>query len=112
LQQKIISAAFFMGIIDLSSPDTYDVILFYIGFIILVATILPRFLSNYLITAPIVYLFLAVGVFYFFFSESPFSHIAESPYLGKRLTEPGIIILSEFIHSLSAGLVLKTCATY
>lgn len=91
-----------MDIIDLSSPDTYDIILFYIGFIILVATIFPRFLSNYLITAPIVYLLLAVGVFCFFFSESPFSHIAENPYLGKRLTELGVII-----SLTAAGLKLK-----
>lgn len=91
-----------MDITDLLSPDTYDVILFYIGFIILVATIFPRFLSNYLITAPIIYLLLAVGVFYFFFSESPFSHIAESPYLGKRLTEFGVII-----SLTAAGLKLK-----
>jgi NhaP-type Na+/H+ or K+/H+ antiporter len=91
-----------MDIINLSSPDTYDVILFYIGFIILIATFFPRFLSNYLITAPIVYLLLAVGVFYIFFSESPLSDIAESPYLGKRLTELGVII-----SLTAAGLKIK-----
>lgn len=91
-----------MDIIDLLSPDTYDVMLFYIGFIILIATIFPRFLSNYLITAPIIYLLLAVGVFYFFFSESSFSHIAESQYIGKRLTEFGVII-----SLTAAGLKLK-----
>ncbi|HSL90900.1 MAG TPA: sodium:proton antiporter [Ignavibacteriaceae bacterium] len=90
-----------MDIINLSSPDTYDVILFYIGFIILIATLFPRFLSNYLITAPIVYLLLAVGVF-FFFKENPLPHMADNPYLGKRLTEVGVII-----SLTAAGLKLK-----
>jgi sodium/hydrogen antiporter len=90
-----------MDIINIASPDTYDIILFYIGFIILVATIFPRFLSNYLITSPIVYLLLAVGVF-FFFKESPLPHIADNPYLGKRLTELGVIM-----SLTAAGLKLK-----
>lgn len=90
-----------MDIINLSSPDTYDVVLFYIGFIILIATFFPRFLSNYLITAPIVYLLLAVGVF-FFFKENPLPHMADNPYLGKRLTELGVII-----SLTAAGLKLK-----
>ncbi len=87
--------------INLQLPENYDIILFYLGFIILVATILPRILSKHLITAPIVYLILAVGVFVFF-KESPLPHLAESPYLGKRLTEMGVII-----SLTAAGLKLK-----
>ncbi len=87
--------------INLQLPENYDFILFYLGFIILVATILPRILSKHLITAPIVYLVLAVGVFVFF-KESTLPHLAESPYLGKRLTELGVII-----SLTAAGLKLK-----
>ncbi|MBW6498465.1 MAG: sodium:proton antiporter [Bacteroidales bacterium] len=83
------------------TPDTYDIILLYLGFIILVATVFPRFLSRYLITAPVVYLILAVGVF-FFIKESPLPHLAENPYLGKRLTEIGVIV-----SLTAAGLKLK-----
>lgn len=81
--------------------ESYNIILFYLGFIILVATILPRILSKNLITAPIVYLVFAVGVFVFF-KESPLPHLAESPNLGKRLTELGVII-----SLTAAGLKLK-----
>lgn len=77
--------------INLTSPESYDILLFYLGFIILVASILPRILSKHLITAPIVYLVLAAGVF-LFFKESPLPHLADNPYLGKRLTELGVII--------------------
>lgn len=73
-----------MDIINQSSLETYDVILFYIGFIILVATIFLRFLLTCLNTSPIVYLLLVVGVLYFF-KESPLPNIADNPYLGKRL---------------------------
>lgn len=71
-------------VINLKLPESYDIILLYLGFIILLATILPRILSRHLITAPIVYLVLAMGVFVFF-REIPLPHLAESPYLGKRL---------------------------
>jgi len=80
-----------MEIIRLSEPEAYDIILLYLGFVIMVAAIFPRMLKNYLITAPVAYLLLAVGVF-IFFSESPLPHLAESPYLGKRLAEIGVII--------------------
>lgn len=80
-----------MELLSLSTPDKYDMILVYLGFIILVATILPRILSEYLVSAPIAYLILAVGVF-LLFKESPIPNLAQNPYLGKRLTELGVII--------------------
>jgi sodium/hydrogen antiporter len=46
-------------------------------------------------------LLLAVGVF-FFFKENPLPHMADNPYLGKRLTELGVII-----SLTAAGLKLK-----
>jgi NhaP-type Na+/H+ or K+/H+ antiporter len=69
----------------------YDVILFYLGIVIIVATVFPRILSGYLITAPIAYLLIAVFAFSFFI-DSPLPHFGEEPYLGKRMTELGVII--------------------
>ncbi|EKB47865.1 hypothetical protein B879_03543 [Cecembia lonarensis LW9] len=45
--------------------DRYDLILLYLGFAILIASIFPRLLSKYLITAPIVYLGAAILFFSF-----------------------------------------------
>lgn len=71
--------------------DTYDLILTYLGVAILIAVILPRVLSKHLLTAPIVYLVLATVVFAFI-PDAPLSHLGEEPYLGKRLTELGVIV--------------------
>lgn len=90
-----------MLLFNVLSPENYYIILFYLGFIILVATVFPRFLSKYLITAPIVYLILALIVFSLF-PDSPLPHLASDPYLGMRLTEIGVII-----SLTSAGLKLK-----
>ncbi|MDW7731444.1 MAG: cation:proton antiporter [Methanolobus sp.] len=80
-----------MGLAITFSPDIYDIILFYLGFVILVAMLFPRFLSRYIITAPIAYLLISVVVFSFF-PDSPLPHPEDSPDLGKRLTEIGVII--------------------
>lgn len=80
-----------MGLAITFSPDTYDVILFYLGVVILVGLLFPRYLSRYIITAPIAYLLISVVVFSFF-PESPLPHLGEAPDLGKRLTEAGVII--------------------
>ncbi len=90
-----------MDFTHIITPDNYNIILLYLGFIILVTTLLPRFLSNNIAAAPIVYLALAVLVFSFF-EESPLPHLAEQPYYGKRLTEFGIII-----SLTAAGLKIK-----
>lgn len=90
-----------MDFTHLLTPDNYNIILFYLGFIILVATLFPRFLSSYIITAPIAYLAFAVLVF-ISFKESPLPHLAEHPYYGKRLTEFGVIV-----SLTAAGLKLK-----
>lgn len=79
------------NMISITMPDNYDIILFYIGVVIAVATVFPRFLSKYLITAPIVYLVLAVAVFSLS-GSSPIPNLSDNPYLGKRLTEFGVII--------------------
>lgn len=71
--------------------DTYDLILTNLGVAILIAVILPRVLSKRLLTAPIVYMLLATVVFAFI-PDSPLPHLGEDPYLGKRLTELGVII--------------------
>ncbi len=81
--------------------ESYDIFLFYIGFIILVATLFPRYLSNYVMSAPIVYLVLAIIVFSFL-EFSPLPHLSENPYYGKRLTEFGVIV-----SLTAAGLKLK-----
>ncbi len=80
-----------MGLIEVFSPDIYDVILLYLGIVILIAVLFPRFLSGYIITEPVVYLLIAVAVFSFF-PASPLPHLGEAPVLGKRLTEMGVII--------------------
>ena len=80
-----------MNFTDILTNENYNIILLYIGFIILVATLFPRFLSNYIITAPIAYLALAILVF-ISFENSPLPHLAENPYYGKRLTEFGVIV--------------------
>jgi sodium/hydrogen antiporter len=85
---------------NLPIPDSYDIILLYVGTIILISTILPRFLKGYLITAPIIYLLFAVITFSFV--DFSFPKIVEEPYLGKRLTEFGVII-----SLTAAGLKLK-----
>lgn len=90
-----------MGSFNLALPSSYDIVLLYLGVIILVATVFPRFFSQYLITIPIIYLVLAAGVFSFF-QESPLPDLADNPYLGKRLTELGVII-----SLTAAGLKLK-----
>lgn len=71
--------------------ETYNLILLYLGVIILIAAIFPRVLAKHLLTAPIVYLVLATLVFAFV-PDSPLSHLGDDPYLGKRLTELGVII--------------------
>jgi len=80
-----------MGLIETFSPDIYDIILLYLGIVILIAMLFPRFLSRYVITAPIAYLLISVVVFYFF-PSSPLPHLEQAPDLGKRLTEMGVII--------------------
>lgn len=86
---------------DFMSAANYNMLLFYLGFVILFASVFPRFLSRHIITAPIAYLVLAILVF----SMLPhlnIPHLADEPYMGKRLTEFGVII------SLTgAGLKLK-----
>lgn len=71
--------------------DTYNLILTYLGVAIWIAVVLPRLLSRRLLTAPIVYLVLATVVFALL-SESPFPHLGDEPYFGKRLTELGVIV--------------------
>lgn len=71
--------------------DTYDLLLTYLGVVILIAVILPRVLSKYLLTAPIVYLGFATAVFALVLA-SPLPHLGEEPYVGKRLTEFGVIV--------------------
>ncbi|MDY0385731.1 MAG: cation:proton antiporter [Methanolobus sp.] len=80
-----------MDQIDIFSPQDYDIILVYLGIVILLAMTFPQFLPRHRITAPIAYLLISVCVFSFF-PQSPLPHLAESPYLGKRLTELGVII--------------------
>lgn len=55
------------------------------------ATFVPRLLTNYPLTAPIVYLAFSVIAF-MLFSFGPFPDLASDPYLGKRLTELGVIV--------------------
>lgn len=90
-----------MDLLKITSPQTYDIILGYVGVIILISIIFPRILPKHLITAPIAYLILAVALFSLF-SHRPLPHMADSPYLGKRLTELGVII-----SLTAAGLKLK-----
>ncbi|MFW5758610.1 MAG: cation:proton antiporter [Bacteroidota bacterium] len=79
----------------------YNTFLFYLGFVILFASIFPRFLSRHIITAPVAYLVLAILIFTIL-PDMRIPHLADEPYLGKRLTEFGVII------SLTgAGLKLK-----
>lgn len=80
-----------MDQIDIFSPQGYDIILVYLGIVILLAMTFPQFLPRHRITTPMAYLLLSVCVFSFF-PQSPLPHLAESPYLGKRLTELGVII--------------------
>ncbi|TGC10559.1 cation:proton antiporter [Methanolobus halotolerans] len=80
-----------MELIGIFSPDIYDIGLFYLGIVILIAILIPRFLTDYMITAPIAYLLISASVF-FFFPEGVLPHPEESPFLGKRLTEMGVII--------------------
>ncbi|AEH60771.1 sodium/hydrogen exchanger [Methanosalsum zhilinae DSM 4017] len=87
--------------IDIFTPDRYDILLLYIGLIVLIAALLPRFLSKHIVTEPIFYLMVTAGIF-FFYPESPLPHIGEDPYIGKRLTELGVII-----SLTAAGLKLK-----
>jgi NhaP-type Na+/H+ or K+/H+ antiporter len=81
--------------------DTYDLILLYLGVVILIASLFPRILSNHRVTAPIVYLFLATLVFTLF-EDNPLPGFTQDPYWGKRLTEMGVII-----SLTSAGLKLS-----
>ncbi len=87
--------------VDVFSPGSYNLVLFYLGIAVLIAVVSPRFLSRHMITAPITYLLIS-SVAFFFFSESPLPHIGEEPYLGERLTEIGVII-----SLTAAGLKLK-----
>lgn len=80
-----------MDLINIISPDIYNILLLYLGLAILVATIFPRFLSRHMITAPIAYLLISAGVF-FFIPDGLLFNLEEDPYMGKRLTELGVII--------------------
>ncbi len=71
--------------------DQYHLTLIYIGIIILVAGILPRFLEKRLITAPIIYLILGIIIFSIPLA-SQIPDFFDDPYLAKRLTEMGVII--------------------
>ncbi|WP_194775203.1 cation:proton antiporter [Pararhodonellum marinum] len=77
---------------DFFELDKYDVNLFYIGLIILIAGLLPRIIEKRLITAPIIYLLFGVAIFLIFPYLDNIPHLAEEPYWGKRLTEMGVII--------------------
>ena len=85
----------------LSLIDLYDILLLYIGIVILAISVIPKIISEKVITSPIVYLGFSI-VFFSLLSHSPLPHLAEEPYLGKRLTELGVII-----SLTSAGLKLK-----
>lgn len=84
-----------------SFTSNYYLVLMYLGFIILVASVMPRINRGNMISTPIVYLFLSILVF-MFFKESPLPHPINQPYLGKRLTELGIVI-----SLTAAGLKIK-----
>lgn len=51
--------------IDIFTPDRYDILLLYIGLIVLIAALLPRFLSKHIVTEPIFYLMVTAGIFSF-----------------------------------------------
>ncbi|MFP4289896.1 MAG: cation:proton antiporter, partial [Bacteroidales bacterium] len=90
-----------MNSFDAMILGNYNTFLFYLGFVILFASVFPRFLSHHIITAPVAYLVMAVIIFSIL-PDMQIPHLAEEPYLGKRLTEFGVII------SLTgAGLKLK-----
>ena len=86
---------------DFFDIDRYDLILLYLGFAILIASIFPRLLSKHLITTPMVYLGAAI-LFFSFFEDNPMPGFTQDPYWGKRLTELGVII-----SLTSAGLKLN-----
>ncbi|WP_291783794.1 cation:proton antiporter [Cecembia sp.] len=86
---------------DFIQVDTYDLILLFLGVAILIASLFPRFLTKHVVTAPIVYLLLAIIVF-IFFEDNPLPGFTKDPYWGKRLTEMGVII-----SLTSAGLKLR-----
>lgn len=71
--------------------DQYNLTLIYIGVIILVAGLLPRFLEKRLITAPIIYLLIGIIIFSIPL-DSKIPDFIDEPYLAKRLTEMGVII--------------------
>lgn len=71
--------------------EKYDLILIFIGIAILFAISTPKITENKLITSPIIYLLLGT-IFFFFLAEADFPHLVDEPFIGKRLTELGVIL--------------------